>query len=574
MSSDEIAKFMGLKGRQGTAAKKPTLTSGGFADMMLQTMKTTGKQKKKPDSIAAKETAHANRKVLSGTDTQRQVVLDKSGIAAFPITHKIELRSHDKTVSALDVDRTGSRLITGSMDYTVKIWQFAAMDSSFRPYKTNEPHEGYPVNDLSFSPSGTRYVASISHRRPLIFNGEGKELAEFVNGDVYLHQESKTRGHTAKTSTVKWAADDEHCIISSSCDGTVRLWDPAKVDKRQTDVFVHGERQAGKQKAQVFHADLNGTMRAVITAGSDGRVVIWGRNKGFTRPDMVLKAHIGHGATSAASTADGRYITTRGLEGSVKLFDTRKHEAPLATRMDLETFYDTTNVIFGGADKVVVTGTGADPRSDVKGRLVLLNAGDLSTVADVPVAHGSISKVLWPSSLNQIFVGSQDGACHVYYNPTTSMKGVLLGSGKHRVHDAADSVPVGHVINPNSEEELEKIMEKMNRKGYKGGVPSAGRDRQNPKGKMQPSKDPSGSTGPQQVTKKTAFLQEYCPDLIRKNHMRNEDPRAALLAVSEEAAANPQYVDTAYSNQPKLFADPEEETENEKKGQKRPFGDI
>jgi WD domain, G-beta repeat len=62
---------------------------------------------------------------------------------------------HRKLVSALAVDASGARLLTGSEDYTVRMFDFGGMKSDMRSFREFEPHEGYPVNSLSFSPTGT-----------------------------------------------------------------------------------------------------------------------------------------------------------------------------------------------------------------------------------------------------------------------------------------------------------------------------------------------------------------------------------------------------------------------------------
>eukprot|EP01061_Rhynchopus_euleeides_P040779 TRINITY_DN702_c0_g2_i1.p1 TRINITY_DN702_c0_g2~~TRINITY_DN702_c0_g2_i1.p1 ORF type:complete len:451 (+),score=173.25 TRINITY_DN702_c0_g2_i1:182-1354(+) len=361
-----------------------------------------------------------------------------------PITHTAQLSAHAKPVSALAIDPTAQRLLTGGLDYRVNIWQFTTMDSSLRSMKSHEPHEGYPINDLSFSPSGERYVASINHLRPLIFSRDGKELSEFVAGDVYVLQENTTRGHTGKTTTVRWAADDENLIISAALDGTVRLWDPENVEKRQKEVFLHGKRLGGGRKPHCTFADLNGPRKAIVTGGADGYVNVWGRAGPFTRPSLSIDAHgAGNIVTSIASSADGRFLVSRGEEGSVKLWDTRNAKEPVHQRNDLEAFYDNTSVVFGHGDQVIATGTAADPREGEVGNLVLMSALDLSTVASVPVGVGSVSQVVWHPTLNQIFVGSQDGNCHVFYNPVVSNKGIVMPLQKQRQRQVASSVQVG-----------------------------------------------------------------------------------------------------------------------------------
>ena len=57
----------------------------------------------------------------------------------FPISHEISLDHGVKPVSALGLDPSGARVVTGGYDYEVKFWDFAGMDSSFRSFRTIQP---------------------------------------------------------------------------------------------------------------------------------------------------------------------------------------------------------------------------------------------------------------------------------------------------------------------------------------------------------------------------------------------------------------------------------------------------
>lgn len=44
-------------------------------------------------------------------------------------------------VSALGLDPSGARLITGGYDYDVKFWDFAGMDASLQAFRSLQPCE-------------------------------------------------------------------------------------------------------------------------------------------------------------------------------------------------------------------------------------------------------------------------------------------------------------------------------------------------------------------------------------------------------------------------------------------------
>lgn len=56
-----------------------------------------------------------------------------------------------KQVSALGLDPSGARLVTGGYDYDVKFWDFAGMDASFKAFRSLQPCEWYVLLNLMLS---------------------------------------------------------------------------------------------------------------------------------------------------------------------------------------------------------------------------------------------------------------------------------------------------------------------------------------------------------------------------------------------------------------------------------------
>ena len=70
---------------------------------------------------------------------------DDDDLPLFPITHEMILKDHTKVISALGLDPSGARLVSGSYDYDCKIWDFGGMDSRCKPFKNWEPAGSYYV---------------------------------------------------------------------------------------------------------------------------------------------------------------------------------------------------------------------------------------------------------------------------------------------------------------------------------------------------------------------------------------------------------------------------------------------
>ena len=66
----------------------------------------------------------------------------------FPITHELVMRDHTKVVTALGMDPSGARVVSGSHDYDCKLWDFGGMTPECKPFKSWEPSGSYPVGTI------------------------------------------------------------------------------------------------------------------------------------------------------------------------------------------------------------------------------------------------------------------------------------------------------------------------------------------------------------------------------------------------------------------------------------------
>lgn len=63
-----------------------------------------------------------------------------------------------QVVSALAVDHSGSRVLSGSYDYKVRMYDFQGMNSRLASFRELEPFEGHQVRSLSWSPTSDRFL--------------------------------------------------------------------------------------------------------------------------------------------------------------------------------------------------------------------------------------------------------------------------------------------------------------------------------------------------------------------------------------------------------------------------------
>lgn len=80
--------------------------------------------------------------------THEVAMKDHGKVSSTPDNHSVIIETkHDqfKTVSALSIDPSGTRFVSGSYDYDAKLWDFGGMSSEFKPFRSWEIKEGHQV---------------------------------------------------------------------------------------------------------------------------------------------------------------------------------------------------------------------------------------------------------------------------------------------------------------------------------------------------------------------------------------------------------------------------------------------
>jgi WD40 repeat protein len=196
---------------------------------------------------------------------------------AFLAPQRLFSRGHTKGVSALDIDAGGNRLVTGSTDYTVKIFDFHGMKSDCKAFKTIQPSEGHPLLSLSWSPSGDAFLAVTGSAQPKVFTRDGIEECEFPRGDMYIRDLKNTTGHITSCTDGQWHPLEKEYGVTSSADGTVRVWN--MWNATQSLVIKPTLRKPGRVSVTGVRYNRDG---GLIAGGlEDGTIHIWDiRNKG------------------------------------------------------------------------------------------------------------------------------------------------------------------------------------------------------------------------------------------------------------------------------------------------------
>ncbi|KAL2036683.1 hypothetical protein N7G274_010554 [Stereocaulon virgatum] len=486
----------------------------------------------------------------------------------FPVSHELVLKTHDKPITTITVDPSGSRFITGSTDSTIKFHDFASMTpNTLHAFKSIDPtatkasasSETHPVHHVEFNPNSPSSLLVISATpQAKIFSRDGEELKEFVKGDMYLRDMHNTKGHISEITTGTWHPKNRDLCVTAGTDSTLRIWD-VNMPLKQKEVIVHKSRAAGstgrtRMTAVVWGSQILGGKNLLVAAALDGSLVMWDGDGPYARPAAEIRdAHTNDTWTGGIDiSADGRNLVTRGGDNSIKLWDTRKFKMPvsvveLASTSDQ---YANTNIKYSPKTSAIITGS-------ANGHLHILNPATLKPELVIPVTDGSpLVTVVWHEKLNQILTGSANAEMHVLYNPDTSIRGAAMVMSKAPKRRHVDDDPnfttdlsqglSGDAISTSEGLRTAQAGTSYSARHPTEGLTVSGRSR-DPRRPHIPMTTPFAKSQPDE---------KHVRENIPLSSMRDEDPREALLKYAETAEKDPMFTNAWKKTQPKtLYAE-------------------
>lgn len=495
----------------------------------------------------------------------------------YPVSHELVLKTHDRTVTSVSLDPSGSRLATGSLDGTIKLHDFASMTpTTLRAFRSVDPWasnsaaaeaESHPINLVQFNPqSGGVFLCVSAHPQAKIMSRDGDVLTEFVKGDMYLRDMNNTKGHVGEVTTGTWHPTDKNTCVTAGSDSTLRIWD-VNNKRSQKEVIVVKSKTAGnagrtRMTAVAWGAPASGGNNVLVATALDGSLVMYSGNGPFTRPTAeVQQAHKPDTWTGGVDiSSDGRMVVTRGGDGLIKLWDTRKFKQPLVSVEHPSTSdrFAMTNIKYSPNSTSIITGSAT-------GHLHILNPGNLKPEHVTPITPGvPVIVVDWHAKLNQIVTGSANAETHILYNPSMSQRGavdVMSKAPKKRHIDDNPALTMDQTLSLSAESIITPgALSAQRRNKNKGGVTNSGK-----------SLDPRRP----QVQQITPFMrsqpdEKHIEENIPLSKMLYEDPREALLKYADVAKKDPLFTNAWKETQPVTqYADISDEEEEEGPNKKK-----
>jgi WD40 repeat protein/serine/threonine protein kinase len=315
------------------------------------------------------------------------------------------LQGHTGGVRSLAVSPDGRRLVSGSADHTLIIWDVATDQPIGTPLTG---HTGW-VNSIAFSPDGKRIASASTDQTIRIWNAETGE----AEGEPLI-------GHTGSVWSVAFSPDGQ-TLASGSDDITVILWDVATgkpigdpLTGHEGTVYSVTFSPDGKTLASgsdddtirlwdtstwkpigdplstvnwVLSLAFNPKTGLLASTGADRNVTFWDTSTG-ERLTVLTTNHQNWGRQVVFST-DGQYFATASQDHTVRIWDA--------------TSGDPVGDPFGGHSADVWSAAFV-PGSDTI----------ISADSDGKIIEWNITK---PQSLATVLADSQDGLLTVAYSP-------------------------------------------------------------------------------------------------------------------------------------------------------------
>ncbi|MCE9534160.1 MAG: WD40 repeat domain-containing protein [Planctomycetes bacterium] len=194
---------------------------------------------------------------------------------------------HGDWVNQIAYNPDGSKLVSGSRDGTVKIWDMG----NGREIRTYRGHKD-PVRSVAWSADGK-----------LIASAGGNDIHIWTADDGKLVHTLK--GHTAAVNSVS-IREDSKALVSGSDDRSIRVWD---LDKGKELSIVN----QGQIVAVIYFVTYSSNGKLIASVNGDGQLHVWKPDMPPPQQKLVLgsNAHPG-GSYQVAFSTDMKMIFTCG----------------------------------------------------------------------------------------------------------------------------------------------------------------------------------------------------------------------------------------------------------------------
>jgi WD40 repeat protein len=223
------------------------------------------------------------------------------------------LTGHQLDVTHASFSPDGRRVVTASLDGTVRIWEassgeaLAVLDLKLGDRQLRRGP--WVAAAATFSPDGRRVLVTSTVGPAQVWDPEadtGERLIVLRDGAEHVE------------CLFASFSPDGRRVVTTSLDGVARVWD---VDRPGVLVAIRVHEPATKHPdPALLTASFSPDGRRVVTTSTDGFARVWDANSGA--PLLALEGHT-DGVLAASYSPDGQWIVTASLDHSARVWDAR-----------------------------------------------------------------------------------------------------------------------------------------------------------------------------------------------------------------------------------------------------------
>ena len=295
---------------------------------------------------------------------------------------------HQGAVMAVAFSPDGTRLVSGSADNSLRIWDVATGQPIGAPLLGHTAR----VRAVAFSPDGRRIVSGAEDHTLRLWDASSGQLIG-----------RPLEGHRGAVRSVAFSPDGR-LILSGSVDHTLRLWDAGS--GRPIGLPLHGHRDAVKSVA--FSRDG----RRFVSGSADGTLRRWVGTTGTPLgPPMA-----GHSqdVRAVAFSPDGNQIVSGSTDRTVRRWDAKSGKPlgiPLVGHADAVRSVafspDGSSIVSGSADNTLRLWDASDGKplgTALRGHRGSINAVAFSPNGQQIISAGADHSLrLWDAHVGQVF---------------------------------------------------------------------------------------------------------------------------------------------------------------------------
>jgi WD40 repeat protein len=299
---------------------------------------------------------------------------------------EMDLRGHSKAVWSISWSHDGTRIVSGSDDKTIKIWDA----NSGELLNTLEGHSKV-VSSVSWNHNDSA-IASGSHDKTI-------KIWDTSNGELLRTLE----GHSHTVWSIAWNHDGRK-IISGSWDKTIKIWDADNGELLNT---LEGH---SNLVSSVF---WNRDSSRIISGSADGTINIWNGRSGellhtLTGSDAVASVSWSHDESKIVSGSNDNKIKIWDA-GSLELLNTLEGHSSKVTSVMWN--HDNSKVVSGSNDKTIK----------------IWDAGNGKLLNNFMGHSSPISSVSWNHDGTKIVSASHDKSLKIWGAGNGELSGSFVG---------------------------------------------------------------------------------------------------------------------------------------------------